>query len=97
MLNDRLMRRLAERGHPEVRAPHRAVFEFLDDAGTQASTLAERAKLVVATARGREVYAIARELVDEIQAELDARIGVAKVARLRALLVELGSALDEAL
>ena len=43
IMTERLMRRLAERGHPDVRAPHRAVFEYLDDAGTRVSSLAERA------------------------------------------------------
>ncbi|HXS44669.1 MAG TPA: hypothetical protein VN751_08575 [Solirubrobacteraceae bacterium] len=40
---------------------------------------------------GRFRYA----LVGEIYAELDARLGPAKVRRLRALLVELDAALDE--
>jgi DNA-binding MarR family transcriptional regulator len=125
LLTDRLMRRLADRGHPQVRAPHRSVFEFLDDGGTQVSTLAERAgvtkqsmaelvahlerhtyverlpdpvdgraKLVVATARGREVFAIARELIRELQLELDSELGAARVAQLRALLIELSATLE---
>ena len=88
-MTDALMVRLAALGHPEVRAAHGAVFEFLDDAGTRVSVLADRArmtkqsmtelvahlerhgyvervpdpadgraKLVRATARGREVYAM---------------------------------------
>ena len=52
-----------------------------------------RAKLVRATARGREVFAIARELVADIDARLDERLGAAKVRQLRALLQELGDAL----
>ena len=52
-----------------------------------------RAKLVRATARGREVYAIARELVAEVEAQLTERLGEAKLRRLRALLAELDAAL----
>jgi DNA-binding MarR family transcriptional regulator len=124
-INDRLMRRLAEHGHAEVRAPHRFVFEFLDDEGTQVSTLAERAgiskqamaelvahlerhgyvervpdpadgraKLVRTTDRGRDVFAIARGLVADIQSELERRMGKAEVARLRGLLQDLGTVLE---
>ena len=88
-MNDELIGRLHERGHPQVRYAHGNVFQFLDDAGTRVSVLAERAqmtkqsmaelvrhleahgyvdrvpdpkdrraKLVRATARGREVFAI---------------------------------------
>ena len=123
-ITDRLHRRLAERGHAQVRPAHGAVLQFLDDAGTRAGVLAERAgmtkqsmaelvdhleahgyveripdpadgraRLVRATGRGREVFAIARELVAEIDAELAARMGPAKVSRLRALLAELDAAL----
>ena len=53
-----------------------------------------RAKLVVATARGREVFAIAHELIDEIQADLEAQLGTEKVAQLCALLIELSETLD---
>src|SRR3712207_1207944 len=96
--SERLHERFAERGHPDVRAPHGNVLQFLDDAGTRVSVLAgraqitkqsmaelvahlerhgyvervpdpedRRAKLVRATARGREVYAIAREFVAELE------------------------------
>jgi hypothetical protein len=40
------------------------------------------------------VFAIAREVVAEIDAELNARMGAARVAKLRGLLVELGAALE---
>jgi DNA-binding MarR family transcriptional regulator len=53
-----------------------------------------RARLVRATDQGRAVFAIAREVVAEIDAELDARMGADRVAQLRALLVELGVALE---
>src|SRR5215218_9207594 len=123
-MTDELMVRLAAHGHPEVRAAHGAVFEFLDDAGTRVSVLADRArmtkqsmtelvahlerhgyvaripdpadgraKLVRATARGREVYAIAREAMEEVQARLEARLGSARMAELRALLIEVGEEL----
>ena len=52
-----------------------------------------RAKLVRATPRGREVYAIARALVDEITARVEARLGARRLAELRNLLEELNAAL----
>jgi DNA-binding MarR family transcriptional regulator len=118
------MGRLAARGHPEARAAHGAVFQYLDDGGTRVSVLAERAqitkqsmtelvahlerhgyvervpdrddgraKLVRSTARGREVFAIARETVRDVQARLDARMGPERTALLRELLEELRAAL----
>ncbi len=54
-----------------------------------------RAKLVRATARGREVYAIAREAIAEIEAEWTDRLGAAKMRRLRALLEELNDGLGQ--
>ena len=119
-----LHRRLAERGHPEVRPPHGDVMQYLDSSGTPVSVLAQRAqvtkqsmaelvlhlerngyvervpdpadrraKLVRATARGREVYAIAREVVGEIEAEWTRALGKANMRRLRELLTELNAAL----
>jgi len=52
-----------------------------------------RAKLVRATARGRELYAIAREVVDEFEAEWGKRLGKAKMRQLRELLEELNAGL----
>jgi DNA-binding MarR family transcriptional regulator len=123
-MNTRLLERLAERGHPDVRSSHGNVLQYLDDGGTRVSLLAERAqmskqamaqlvahleahgyvervpdpgdgraKLVRATERGREVYAIARELMAEVEARLAERLGEAKLRRLRALLAELDAAL----
>jgi DNA-binding MarR family transcriptional regulator len=120
----RLHDRLVEAGHPEVRTAHGAVLQFLDDAGTRVSVLAERAgmtkqsmaqlvahleahgyvqrvadpadrraKLVRATARGRAVFAVAREVTAEVEAELTERLGAARLRRLRALLQELDAAL----
>ena len=119
-----LHERLGEGGHPEVRSPHGNVFQYLDDAGTRVSVLAQRAqitkqsmaelvahlerhdyvervadpsdrraKLVRATARGGEVYALAREIVGEIEADWTARLGAAKMRQLRRLLEELNAAL----
>ena len=119
-----LHERLGEAGHPEVRAPHGNVFQYLDGAGTRVSVLAERAqitkqsmaelvahlerhgyvervpdpgdrraKLVRATARGGEVYALVREIAAEIEADWTARLGAAKMRRLRGLLEELNAAL----
>jgi DNA-binding MarR family transcriptional regulator len=51
-----------------------------------------RAKLVRSTPRGREVFALVREFIAELDARLDERLGAAKVQRLRELLVELGEA-----
>jgi DNA-binding MarR family transcriptional regulator len=44
-LNDLALDRLAARGHDAVRAAHSAVFQFVDDAGTTVSVLAERAQM----------------------------------------------------
>jgi DNA-binding MarR family transcriptional regulator len=120
----RLHERFAERGHPEVRAPHGNVLQFLESAGTRVSVLAERAqmtkqsmaelvahlerhgyvervrdpddrraKLVRATARGDEVYEIAREFVKDVEAEWTAKLGERKIAALRRLLKELNEKL----
>ena len=120
----RLHERFAERGHPEVRAPHGNVLQFLDAGGTRVSVLAERAqmtkqsmaelvahleqhgyvervpdpqdrraKLVRATARGQQVYEIAREFVSEVEAEWTAKLGERKIATLRRLLRELNDKL----
>jgi DNA-binding MarR family transcriptional regulator len=119
-----LHRRFAERGHPEIRPPHGNVMQYLDDAGTRVSVLAERAqitkqsmaelvahlerlgyvervpdpsdrraKLVRATPRGKQLYAIARDVVAEIEADWTKRLGKAKMRQLRALLEELNAGL----
>ena len=122
--SERLHARFAERGHPDVRTPHGNVFQFLDDAGTRVSVLAQRAqitkqsmaelvahlehhgyvervpdpsdrraKLVRATPRGAELYAIAREFVAETERAWTDRLGEQKMRRLRELLEELNAAL----
>lgn len=52
-----------------------------------------RAKLVRATPRGRQLYAIAREVVAEVEAEWTKRLGKAKMRQLRKLLEELNAGL----
>jgi DNA-binding MarR family transcriptional regulator len=52
-----------------------------------------RAQLVRATPRGREVFAIAREVIAEIDVRLETRLGTAKKRRLRSLLEELNDAI----
>ena len=125
-LNGLVMARLAERGHPEVRAAHSAVFQYLDDTGTTVSALAERAqmtkqamaelvhhleahgyvsrvpdpadrraKLVLATERGREVLAIARALVPEIEERVGAVVGAERVPSLVADLDAIRAALTD--
>ena len=120
----RLHERFAERGHPEVRAPHGNVLQFLDAEGSRVSVLAERAqvtkqsmaelvahlehhgyvervpdpqdrraKLVKATARGQDVYAIAREFVSDVEAEWTEKLGERKIETLRRLLKELNEKL----
>jgi DNA-binding MarR family transcriptional regulator len=114
-LNNRVVVRLAERGHGVVRPAHGAVFQYLDGAGTSVARLAERAqmtkqamaelvihlethgyvvrrpdpddrraKLVVPTQKGIEVFTIAQELVPEIEQEIDKLIGPRRHAALRA-------------
>jgi DNA-binding MarR family transcriptional regulator len=125
-LNGLVLARLAERGHPEVRAAHSAVFQYLDDTGTTVSALAERAqmtkqamaelvhhleahdyvsrvpdpadrraKLVLATERGREVLAIARALVPEIEERVGAIVGAERVPSLVADLDAIRAALTD--
>jgi DNA-binding MarR family transcriptional regulator len=52
-----------------------------------------RAKLVRATPNGKQLYAIAREVVAEIEAEWTRRLGKTKMRQLRALLEELNDGL----
>ena len=124
VMSERLHRYFAEHGHPEVRAPHGNVLQYLDDEGTRVSGLAaraqitkqsmaelvlhlerhgyvervpdpsdRRAKLVRATARGGEVYALAHQFVARSEAEWAGKLGKRKLEQLRGLLVELNSAL----
>jgi DNA-binding MarR family transcriptional regulator len=53
----------------------------------------QRAKLVRATPRGKQLYAIAHEVVAEIEAEWTRRLGKTKMRQLRELLEELNAGL----
>jgi DNA-binding MarR family transcriptional regulator len=44
-LNGQVVPRLVQRGFPDVRPAHNAVFQYLDSAGTTVSALAERAEM----------------------------------------------------
>jgi DNA-binding MarR family transcriptional regulator len=55
-----------------------------------------RAKLVRSTPKGEELYAIAREVVAEIEAEWTERLGQERIGLLRELLEELNAGLDPA-
>jgi DNA-binding MarR family transcriptional regulator len=125
-MHDRSVARLAERGHSAVRPAHEAVLQYLDDAGTTVSVLAERArmtkqsmaelvrhleahgyveripdpedrraKLVRATDRGREVFAIAREFVVETEQRLTEALGARRMSRLRDDLDAVRHAVDQ--
>jgi DNA-binding MarR family transcriptional regulator len=52
-----------------------------------------RAKLVRSTDKGEELYAIAREVVAELEADWTKALGKAKMRQLRSLLEELNAAL----
>lgn len=113
-VNDLVLARLAAQGHTAIRAAHGAVFQYLDDAGTTVSLLAERAqmtkqamaelvvyleahgyvtrtpdpddrraKLVVPTARGREVIAVAQGLVPELEARVTGHLSADRLRALR--------------
>jgi DNA-binding MarR family transcriptional regulator len=113
-VNDLVLARLAAQGPTAIRAAHGAVFQYLDDAGTTVSLLAERAqmtkqamaelvvyleahgyvtrtpdpddrraKLVVPTARGREVIAVAQGLVPELEARVTGHLSADRLRALR--------------
>jgi DNA-binding MarR family transcriptional regulator len=52
-----------------------------------------RARLVIATAKGKRIYAIVREVIAEIEAEWTARLGRGRMRQLRAILEELNAGL----
>jgi DNA-binding MarR family transcriptional regulator len=121
-LNDRALVRLAERGHGAIRPAHAAVFQYVDDGGTQVARLAERAqvtkqamaelvahlehhgyverepdpadrraKLVIPTRKGREVFDLMSELVPEIEQDIDDLLGPRRASALRTDLLRLGA------
>jgi DNA-binding MarR family transcriptional regulator len=55
-----------------------------------------RSRPVRATGRGLEVYAVVREFVAELDAELTAALGAHRISELRTLLADLQAALREA-
>ena len=113
-VNDMVVPHLVSHGHPELRAAHGAVFQYLSDTGTTVSRLAERAqmtkqamaelvlhlerhgyvtrvpdphdgraKLVLPTARGREVAYLAQGLVPELEERIARTIGQRRLTQLR--------------
>ena len=116
----------AANGHPDVRAPHGNVMQFLDDEGTRVSDLARRAqitkqsmaelvahlerhgyverapdpndrraKLVRTTARGRELHAIARAFVADLEESWGRRLGKRRMGQLKELLADLNRVVAE--
>lgn len=55
-----------------------------------------RARLVLATERGREVFRVARQVTADLESDLDRRLGADRVRELRSLLGELQAALRHA-
>ena len=86
---------LAERAHVTKQAMAQLVAHLEEHGYVERVTDPgdRRAKLVRATERGREVFAVAREFVAEVEERLTERLGEAKLRQLRALLLELDSAL----
>jgi len=66
-LDDELIARLAQRGHPQVRSVHGSVFQHLDDAGTRVSVLAKRA-------------AVSKQAMAQLVAHLEAHGYVERIA-----------------
>lgn len=72
---------LAERAHVSKQAMAQLVAHLEEHGYVErvADPRDRRAKLVRATARGRDVFAIARELTAEVDARLEERLGEAKL------------------
>lgn len=114
VLNNLVPARLVQQGFTDFRPAHSNVFEYLDEAGTTVSTLADRAtmtkqamaelvahleergyvvrvsdpndrraKLVLPTERGREVYRVARGMIPELHARIAQLIGEKRFEQLR--------------
>jgi DNA-binding MarR family transcriptional regulator len=66
---------------------HRGYVERMPDPADR------RARLVRATDRGREVYAVVREFTAELEAEVASALGTRRVEELRTLLADLQAAL----
>jgi DNA-binding MarR family transcriptional regulator len=72
-LNGLVVPRLTERGHPDVRPTHNAVFQYLDGAGTTVSTLAERAEMTKQAMGELVAYLEERGYVDRVPDPSDRR------------------------
>jgi DNA-binding MarR family transcriptional regulator len=114
VINGLVPAQLGEHGFTDFRPAHSKVFEYLDDAGTTVSALADRAgmtkqamaqlvaaleqrgyvvrvpdsydrraKLVLPTDRGREVFRVARGLVPELHERVARLLGEERFAHLR--------------
>jgi DNA-binding MarR family transcriptional regulator len=77
-----LHRRLAEAGHTEVRPAHGAVFQFLDDAGTRVSALAERAQMTKQSMAELVSHLEARGYVERVPDPSDRRARLVRATRL---------------
>src|ERR687892_565684 len=90
--------RLRERGYPDVRLAHSALFAHIDSEGTRSSELAERAgmtkqgmgQLVADLAKkGRHHVRNAREIISEIEEAYAWRLGDGRFETLRTILKDL--------
>jgi DNA-binding MarR family transcriptional regulator len=86
-MNAELIERLAEQAMAQLveHLEARGYVERIPDPDDR------RAKLVRATDLGRDVYAVVRAYVADVEARLERELGAAKLRRLRALLEELGA------
>ena len=81
-MSEQLIERLAQRGHPEVRYAHGNVFQYLDDAGTRVSDLAQRAGMTKQSMAQLVEHLEARGYLERIADPADGR---AKLVRATAL------------
>jgi DNA-binding MarR family transcriptional regulator len=104
-LNDQALARLAERGHGAVRPAHAAVFQYLDDAGTTVSVLAERARMTKQSMAELVRHLEQHDYVERVPDPDDRRAklvqtterGRAVFAIVREFVVELEARLDDVL
>ena len=72
-LNGQVVPRLVERGFPDVRPAHNAVFQYLDATGTTVSTLAERAEMTKQAMAELVAHLEERGYVDRVPDPADRR------------------------
>jgi DNA-binding MarR family transcriptional regulator len=72
-LNGQVVPRLVDRGFPDVRPAHNAVFQHLDAAGTTVSTLAERAEMTKQAMAELVAHLEERGYVDRVPDPADRR------------------------